>query len=300
MVDDVIRAAGVVVLRGKPRRREVLIVHRPARADWSLPKGKVETGEHILATAVRECDEETGYQVTLGPYIGTMEYAVGGRPKRVDYWLARVASDEGFAPDDEVDEIAWIPVKEAATRLTYPADVDLVQRAMKVPDTTPFVLLRHAKAVKRADFAGDDDAERPLSGRGRGEAKALAPLLEAWGITRVHSSQARRCVSTVRPFAKRIETDVVTEPALTEEDHDSDPESAARRILEIYDMREPTVVACHRPVLPTLVAALTRHVGAEADVDWDPRLAPAAFLVVHRDSAGDVVGVERYPAPGRD
>lgn len=300
MAEDILRAAGVVVLRGRGRKREVLIVHRPARADWSLPKGKVENGEHILATAVRECDEETGYQVTLGPYIGAMEYVAAGRPKRVDYWVAQVAGDEGFAPDDEVDAIAWVPVKDAASHLTYPADVELVHKALTLPDTTPFVVLRHAKAMKRADFTGEDDAERPLSGRGRGEAKALAPLLEAWGITQVHSSDTRRCLSTVRPFARRSDIEVVAEPTLTESGHADDPEAAARRIVELFDGREPTVVVCHRPVLPTLLDTLATHVGAQPDDEWDPRLPPAAFLVIHRDSAGAVVGVERYPAPSRD
>ena len=299
MVEDILRAAGVVVLRGKPRKREVLTVHRPHRADWSLPKGKVEFGEHILAAAIRECDEETGYQVSLGPCVGTMEYRAAGRPKRVDYWLADVVGDEGFAPDDEVDSIAWVPIKDAASHLTYPADVELVQRAASIPSTTPFVILRHAKAIKRSDFTGSDDDDRPLSGRGRGEAKALAPLLDAFGVRSVHSSSAKRCTATVRPFARSIDVETVLEPGLTEHAHGGDPEEAARRIVELYDRNEATVVVSHRPVLPTLLDALAAHVGMPDDDSWDPRLTPAAFVVIHRDARGGVIGVERYPAPER-
>lgn len=299
MVEDILRAAGVVVLRGKSRKREVLTVHRPHRADWSLPKGKVEFGEHILAAAVRECDEETGYQVRLGPCVGSMEYVAAGRPKRVDYWLAEVVGDEGFAPDDEVDSIAWVPIKDAASHLTYPADVELVQRAASLPSTTPFVLLRHAKAIKRSDFTGDDDADRPLSGRGRGEAKALSPLLEAFGVRSVHSSSAKRCTATVRPFTRRIEAEAVLEPSLTEHAHDADAGEAARRIVELYAINEPTVVVSHRPVLPTLFGALATHLDIPEDGTWDPRLSPAAFVVIHRDARGAVIGIERYPAPER-
>ncbi|MBM3669006.1 MAG: NUDIX hydrolase [Actinobacteria bacterium] len=299
MVEDILRAAGVVVLRRKSRKREVLTVHRPHRADWSLPKGKVEFGEHILAAAIRECDEETGYQVTLGPCVGTMEYIAAGRPKRVDYWLAEVVGDEGFAPDDEVDSIAWVPIKDAGSHLTYAADVELVQRAAAIPPTTPFVVLRHAKAIKRSDFTGSDDDDRPLSGRGRGEAKALAPLLEAFGVRSIHSSSAKRCTATVRPFARRIDVETVPEKALTEHAHDADAEEAARRIVELYARCEPTVVVSHRPVLPTLLDALAAHTGVPEDESWDPRLSPAAFVVIHRDSRGGVVGVERYPAPER-
>jgi 8-oxo-dGTP diphosphatase len=296
VVEDVLRAAGVVVFRGTARKREVLSVHRPHGADWSLPKGKVEFGEHILAAAIRECDEETGYQVSLGPYLGSMEYVAAGRPKRVDYWLAHVVGDEGFAPDDEVDAIAWIRIMDVRSRLTYPADVELVERAASIPPTTPFILLRHAKAMKRSDFTGDDDDDRPLSGRGRSEANALAALLEAFGVRAIHSSLAKRCTATVRPFSRRINVETVLEPALTEHAHDEHPDQAARRIVELYARNEPTVVVCHRPVLPTLIGALATQANAPTDERWDSRLPPASFVVIHRDSHGGLVGIERYPA----
>ncbi|MSZ41160.1 MAG: NUDIX domain-containing protein, partial [Actinobacteria bacterium] len=54
-----VRAAGVILLRGTQGRYETLAVHRPHRSDWSLPKGKIDQGEHIINAAVRECDEET-------------------------------------------------------------------------------------------------------------------------------------------------------------------------------------------------------------------------------------------------
>ena len=44
-------AAGAVVARKGPTGREVLLVHRPKYDDWSFPKGKQETGEHVTATA---------------------------------------------------------------------------------------------------------------------------------------------------------------------------------------------------------------------------------------------------------
>ena len=52
--DDVVRAAGVVMLRDRDGQQEVLIIHRPIREDWSIPKGKIDPGEHVLSAAVRE------------------------------------------------------------------------------------------------------------------------------------------------------------------------------------------------------------------------------------------------------
>ena len=99
-----IRAAGVVLLRGSGDEAEVLIVHRPNREDWSLPKGKIDAGEHVVAAAIRECDQETGFTPILQIPLATQTYSVQSRPKVVNYWRARVRSEEGFTPDDEVEQ----------------------------------------------------------------------------------------------------------------------------------------------------------------------------------------------------
>jgi|GEM_PF-6955780 len=46
------------------------IVHRPKFNDWSIPKGKVDPGETLAQTAVREIREETALECTLGEYLG--------------------------------------------------------------------------------------------------------------------------------------------------------------------------------------------------------------------------------------
>jgi 8-oxo-dGTP diphosphatase len=50
-----VEAAGGVVWRtsASAAGMEVLVVHRPRRRDWSLPKGKLDPGESYLAAAVR-------------------------------------------------------------------------------------------------------------------------------------------------------------------------------------------------------------------------------------------------------
>jgi 8-oxo-dGTP diphosphatase len=93
--------------------------------------------------------------------------------------------------------------------------------------------------------------------------------------------------------------EAVLEPSLTEDAHEVDAKATAERIVELYARNEPTVVVSHRPVLPTLLDALAAHVGMPEDESWDPRLTPAAFVVIHRDARGGVIGVERYPAPER-
>lgn len=302
MADDgVIRAAGVILLRDNDGTDEFLLVHRPHRVDWSLPKGKLEAGEHPVAAAVRECNEETGYTPTLGAPLPPHSYEVLGQPKVVNYWRAWIHADEGFTPDDEIDEIAWLPVAAAASRMTYPDDVELVDRAAALPRTSPLVILRHTQAMKRNDFKDGPDADRPLTGKGRSQSKALIPLLEAFGVERVHSSSALRCTESVRRLAKTIETTVIAEPNLTEERHTKNPARAADRARKIARITKPVVMCSHRPVLPSILDAVGDELGIDAEAYpdvWQPKLPTGGFLVVHREFAEDgsirVVAIERH------
>jgi 8-oxo-dGTP pyrophosphatase MutT (NUDIX family)/phosphohistidine phosphatase SixA len=301
--DAFVHAAGVVALRGEADRQEVLIVHRPHRADWSLPKGKVEPGEHLITTAVRECDEETGYVVNLGVPLPQLRYTALGQPKVVSYWSAAVRASEGFSPNDEIDEVRWLPVEHAKHQLTYPHDSAIVQKAADLPRTTPLILLRHTQAVKRADFGGSNDSQRPLTGKGRVQSKALIPLLDAFGIEQVYSSDATRCMETVRRFAKSIDASVQSEPALSEVALREDSANPARRIRALAHDPRPLVVCSHRPVLPGLVAALGAELGAKTDTPaWDPKLPPGGFIVVHRSftDSGEIraISAERHVLGG--
>jgi 8-oxo-dGTP diphosphatase len=118
-------AGGIVARRGADGRVEVLVVHRPRYDDWSFPKGKLEPGETHEHAAVREVAEETGLRCTLGAELPPSRYVDRhGRPKVVRYWVMTPVpgSEPVREPDDEVDELRWIPAAEAAAVLTYDAD----------------------------------------------------------------------------------------------------------------------------------------------------------------------------------
>jgi 8-oxo-dGTP diphosphatase len=123
-----VEAAGGLVWRRMGADVEVVIVHRPRYDDWSLPKGKLDENESFEDAAVREVKEETGLQCELGDYLGETTYTDRkDREKLVRFW-AMEAGDGEFQPDDEVDDLRWVPIDEAADMLDYPFDRELVRR----------------------------------------------------------------------------------------------------------------------------------------------------------------------------
>jgi len=119
----VIRAGGGIV----ERDGLVLLVHRPRYDDWTFPKGKADEGESDEACALREVHEETGLACELGAELEPTEYTDSkGRPKRVRWWRMQPRRDDGFAPNDEVDEWRWVTRDAARTLLSYDRDLKLL------------------------------------------------------------------------------------------------------------------------------------------------------------------------------
>lgn len=116
-------AGGVVWRRGAKGSLKVLLVHRPRYDDWSLPKGKLDPGESHRHAALREVEEETGLRCKAGEELPEVRYDDRkGRLKRVRYWSMELV-DGSFEPNDEVDEVRWLPLDEADQTLTYAHDL---------------------------------------------------------------------------------------------------------------------------------------------------------------------------------
>jgi 8-oxo-dGTP pyrophosphatase MutT (NUDIX family) len=122
-----IEAAGGVVWRTTRRHvREVLVVHRPRRQDWSLPKGKRRRNETALECALREVREETGLRCTAHDELPEVRYTDRrGRARRVRYWSMQAVRGE-FRPNDEVDEVRWTPLGRVGELLTYEHDLVVI------------------------------------------------------------------------------------------------------------------------------------------------------------------------------
>jgi 8-oxo-dGTP pyrophosphatase MutT (NUDIX family) len=106
---------------------EVLLVHRPRYGDWSFPKGKLEPGETDEQAALREVEEETDLRCELGVELPSTSYRDSKlRQKTVRYW-ALGPVDGPAAPMNEVDEVRWLPLREAERLLSYDRDVEVLR-----------------------------------------------------------------------------------------------------------------------------------------------------------------------------
>lgn len=294
-----VRAAGAVLWR--PSRNgsglEVCVVHRPKYDDWSLPKGKLDAGEHVLAAAVREVMEETRHAITLGRPMSTQYYRVNGSQKEVRYWLARADDKAGpWSATKEIDRVDFLPAKRAMKRITHPRDADLVQEAVEMlsnppRDTAPLVVLRHAKAQSRSRWSGTD-AERPLEPKGTTQADRLTVLLGCFGVTRIVSSDALRCVDTVRPYATATRSVTELEPRVSEEEHQDRPKGVREVMRALLADDAPTVICSHRPVLPDLLQEAGKNAAPGVRVKTDG-LSTGSFVVLHRRD-GKVLAAEQH------
>lgn len=262
----VVRAAGGVLWRPAPKGIEVAVVHRPRYDDWSLPKGKLEPGEHAVVGALREVWEETGYAAVPGRTLGRSSYTVvlkgKATPKTVDWWAMR-AGDGEFRPDDEVDELLWLPPEEVLALLTAGRDVDPLQRLVNGPlETGNVLLVRHARAGSKSEWDGPDD-QRPLDETGTAQAQALVGLLAGYDVARVLSGPPLRCTATVEPLARRLGLPVEVDDAFGEAGYAASPGVMRDCVLALAARPGATVVCTQRGPLPDLVIDFAREAGLE-------------------------------------
>ena len=101
-------SAGGVVFDADGRVAIVLQRDREARLRWTLPKGKLESGETPTQAAQREVYEETGLVVRIAHPLGVYE----GKRRRTHYFRMSVRRDHGVF-DDETEEIRWVSLPRA-------------------------------------------------------------------------------------------------------------------------------------------------------------------------------------------
>ncbi|GAC1370778.1 MAG: hypothetical protein NVSMB44_38020 [Ktedonobacteraceae bacterium] len=112
---------------------EVVLVGRSYAGTWALPKGTPQPGETVEQVAIREAQEETGLQVQLISYIGSVSYSFVREQvryyKQVRHFLLEAVGGDTALHDQEYDLVQWFPVYEACRYLTYQNEVHILYQA---------------------------------------------------------------------------------------------------------------------------------------------------------------------------
>lgn len=114
--EPVLAAGGIVLRREQPPR--IAVVRLRKRDEWVLPKGKLDRGETARDAAEREVLEETGHEVTVHEFLGTLAYESGGRSKIVHYWRMEADGEQAYELMRDVRAVDWLPLEVAVSRLS--------------------------------------------------------------------------------------------------------------------------------------------------------------------------------------
>lgn len=295
-----IYAAGALLWRIENNELKVALVHRGRYDDWSWAKGKVDPGETLPQTAVREIREETGLKVKLGIPLGIQRYRLANKNlKEVHYWAAHVTekslSNSTFVPNEEVSKVVWFTPAEASKKLSYSHDLEQLELLKEyfergVLETEPLLVLRHGKARSRATWK-DGEASRPLLAEGNDQAEALPSLLKAYGARLVFTSPWTRCMSTIAYYAQSSKVKVKVSPELTETANAKKPSQTRDLTRAMMNLNKAVIMCTHRPVLPAIIEELETRADSKVKTKLQmiAILKPGHVAVVHMSKNTDPI-----------
>lgn len=291
---NVLAAGAVLWKRGDDEELLIALVHRPRYDDWSLPKGKLEQGESHIAAAFREVLEETGVTAIFGPQLGELAYEVEGVTKVVRYWSAQASQAPYLQPNPlEVDALEWLSIEQARTRLTREGELSILNYFMEIgTDTTPLVLLRHAKAIQRLEWQGDD-GDRPLDSYGQRQSARMLSNYFPYQIMEIHSSDAIRCLETVEPLARSLKLNIMISEELGEYRYSRDSKAPLIYVRDVLEEGVPAIICSHNPILPNL---MRKFIGKKNFKTLSWTLNPGESWVLHHRE-GDIVAVDWLAGP---
>ncbi|GAB3616353.1 NUDIX hydrolase [Okibacterium endophyticum] len=309
--EKAVYAAGAVCWRMIDGKAHVLLIHRTAYGDVTIPKGKVDAGETLPETAVREIKEETGLTIALGVPLGVSSYPLSsGRKKIVHYWAAEVRESairsSTFVPNHEVAALEWVTIRRARNYLTYDRDVDILNTFSKLVDdgimrTFALIALRHGKAVSPSSWDGPD-ASRPLTKRGVEQAAGIVPALKAFGVRRIVTSTAVRCVTTVAPLAASVGLELKRSELISQDAYEQGAGDVRKVVGKRVRSGKTAVLCSHGPVLPEILREIALATGSITGsyLRSAADLETAAFSVVHLSAtnpSSGIISIETHAPP---
>lgn len=109
--------------------QKVLIVQYKD-GSWTYPKGHIEAGEDMEATAIREVLEEAGVQATIQSKLGVSRYVnAKGIPREVHWYVMQSGTDQVHLEDTFMSG-GFYAAEQALDLLNFPEDRQLLRQAL--------------------------------------------------------------------------------------------------------------------------------------------------------------------------
>jgi ADP-ribose pyrophosphatase YjhB (NUDIX family) len=123
-------AGGIV--QDKDRLLMVKVENLEGRQVWTFPKGHIEQGEKATEAALREVQEETGYDCEIVEPLDRLQYYFQRNgeltKKTVTWFLMRPLEKTGTPDAEEIMETEWVSREEAVNRAKYKSDKKLLSK----------------------------------------------------------------------------------------------------------------------------------------------------------------------------
>ena len=146
-----VQAAGGIVLRRELPAR-LAVVRLRKRDEWVLPKGKLDPGETPRMAARREVLEETGHNVTMREFLGTLVYESNGRAKVVRYWSMEAGGEQVRELMSDIRAVDWLPLNAAVDRLSRNHERAFLEAV------GPLAINAHSRRLKAKAIAAKETA----------------------------------------------------------------------------------------------------------------------------------------------
>lgn len=140
VIDEVVRettSGGIVFRRDEKTNTIQVLLIQDAKNRWTIPKGHVEPGEEPKQTAEREIREETGLQeMKVYSWLGKVNFRYRRSHTLVlmtmhIYLVEGLSDTNKLHPEDWLNDIQWLPAKEAVDKIAYDDIAKLILVGMK-------------------------------------------------------------------------------------------------------------------------------------------------------------------------
>lgn len=162
-----ILAAGGIVTRGRARPLFAVVRLRRQKS-WVLPKGKLNRNETAFAAAKREAIEETGHDMEVWEYLGTLAYTTSGRPKTVRFWRMEASSKPVAKLMKDVSAVRWLPLARAIGKLTHDREKNFLAKVG--PHALSHLRRRHSEILAASRAKRPPVRAKRLGSRSNGKA----------------------------------------------------------------------------------------------------------------------------------